>query len=57
MNMALIIFPKLTKEEADVCIKDIQEWFTKNPRRKVCKTDLFTVRRNSIVQDILRHTK
>ena len=54
--MKTVIFPKLTKKEAEKNIKDLEEWFRNNPRRKVCHTDLFKVRRSHIREDVLSHT-
>ncbi len=51
-----IIFKKLTLIEALDSIIQIQQFFRENPRRKICRTDLFKVRRNHIIEDILKHT-
>jgi len=55
--MLLVIFPKLTTEEAEENIRKIEQWFSEHPKRKVCRTDLFKVRRGYVREDILEHTR
>lgn len=52
-----IVTPKLTIREAIEAMKGIEEWFKKNPTRKMCQTDNFKVRRGFTATDILRHTE
>lgn len=51
-----IIFRKFSHEEARENIDAIEKWFTANPRRRICLTDLFKVRRGHVREDILKHT-
>lgn len=53
----LIVFKKLTLQEAINMMRGVEEWFRSHPKKKVCKTDLFQVRKGYIVQDILKHTQ
>jgi hypothetical protein len=55
--MATIITRKLTKGEAEKNILLITEWFKQHPRRKVCRTDLWKVRKQHVREDILKHTE
>ena len=55
--MTFIVFKKLTPIQALENARDIEQWFIKNPTRRVCRTDLFTVRRHHVVEDILKHTE
>lgn len=52
----LIVSQKLTIEESLDAIPKIEEWFAKNPTRKICQTDNFKVRRGFTGTDILKHT-
>jgi hypothetical protein len=53
----LIVYSKLTPEDALKLIRDMIEWFEANPKRRVCNTDLFKVRRGFIAKDVLEHTE
>lgn len=53
--MLFRIFKKLTKEEAEDNIKNLDIWFKNNPRRRVCRTDLFKVRKGHIREDVTKH--
>ena len=53
----IIITRKLTMKEALESIPQIESWFKKNPKRKVCRTDTFKVRRGFAGTDILKHTE
>lgn len=52
-----VIFKKLSIEEAVDSIKKIEQWFKDNPTRKVCRTDLFKIRRGFVGTDVLERTK
>lgn len=52
----LVVFKKLSIKEALEYIPKIEQWFKDNPTRKICKTDLFQVRRGFVGTDILNHT-
>ena len=54
--MAIIITRKLTIPEARKAILQLAEWFRQNPRRRICRTDDFKVRKGHIAQDVLKHT-
>ena len=54
--MRFIVYKKLSKEEAEKLMSKARNWFESNPRRRVCRTDLFKIRRNYIREDILEHT-
>lgn len=54
--MSIIISKKLEIEEAIDSMPKIEEWFKKNPKRKICQTDNFKVRRGFVATDILKHT-
>jgi hypothetical protein len=51
----LIIYKKLTPEEAEENIRLTTLWFQAHPERRVCRTDLFKVRRSHIREDIEAH--
>ena len=53
----IIIRQKLTREEAEKNIALIAQWFKDNPRRKVCRTDLWKVRRGFVREDINNHSE
>ena len=55
--MTLIVYKRLKHSEALRNMENIEKWFRNNPKKRVCKTDLFNVRRGYIVKDILKHTK
>lgn len=52
-----IIFKKLSPQVALDTMKQIEQWFRDNPKKKNCKTDLFTIRRGYLVEDILKHSE
>jgi hypothetical protein len=52
----ILVFKKLTAEEAIVAMGDIEKWFRNNPRRRVCNSDLFKIRRGYLVEDVLKHS-
>ena len=54
--MAFIIFEKLKIKQAIEIMINLEKWFNGNKTRKVCKTSLFKVRRNHILEDVLKHT-
>lgn len=54
--MAFIISKKLTLVETLDSMPKIEEWFKKNPSRKICQTDTFKVRRGFVATDLLKHT-
>lgn len=51
-----IVSRKLSIKEATESIPQIEQWFKKNPSRKICRTDTFVVRRGFVGTDILAHT-
>lgn len=51
-----IISKKLTIKEAIDAIPQIEQWFKNNPKRKVCLTDIWKVRRGFVGTDVLAHT-
>ncbi|MEK6879799.1 MAG: hypothetical protein AABY22_09345 [Nanoarchaeota archaeon] len=53
--MSFILFNKFNKKDAKKLLTDMEEWFKNNPKRRVCYTDLFKIRRNHIKEDILKH--
>ena len=53
----IVIVEKLTREEAEKNIALIEQWFKDNPRRKVCRTDLWKVRRGFVREDINKHAE
>ena len=55
--MAIIIFKKLSIDEAITAMKDFERWFRENPKRKICQSDFFKVKRGYLVETILKHTK
>jgi len=55
--MTLIVFKKFKLEEAIENMKLIEKWFRDNPKRKICKTNLFKIKKGYIVEEILKHTK
>jgi len=55
--MKFIVMKKFTYKKALKFMKDIEQWFNKHPKRKVCNTDVFKIRRKYIVKDILKHTE
>lgn len=52
-----VVYNKLTKKEAQFAYDGITKWFKKNPDRTDCKTETFTVRRDHIKEDILKHSE
>ena len=51
-----VIYDRLSQLEANVSYQGITKWFKNNPRRKVCKTDYFNVRRGHVKEDLLKHS-
>ena len=51
-----VVYNKLTKKEAQFAYDGITKWFKKNPDRTDCKTETFTVRRDHVKEDILKHS-
>ncbi len=52
-----IVYKKFTLKQAERCIAQLEKWFENNPKRKVCRTDLFEVRRDHVREEILKHTQ
>ena len=52
----IIVSQKLTMSESLDAIPRAEEWFKKNPKRKICRIDNFKVRRGFTGTDILKHT-
>ena len=59
--MSIIIYKKIPtkqiRKEAKKAIQDIENWFKKNPRRRVCNTEtwyrkMIKVRKKHVVEDI-----
>ena len=55
--MALIIFRKLDRTTANKLINMANKFFKENPKRKICRTDLFDIRRGHVTEDINRHSE
>ena len=55
--MKTVITQKLTPEEAELNIKGIEQWFKDNPNRRMCRTDLWKVRRGHVREDVMKHAK
>jgi hypothetical protein len=53
--MTLLIYKKFTAEQAKDIVQKLNGWFRDNPKRKVCHTNLFKVRRGHVVEDVLFH--
>ena len=53
---SFLIFKKLTQQEAEETISQLEKWFKENPKRKICRTDLFKVRKNHVREDVMEHT-
>lgn len=51
-----VVFKKLSVMDALETMKMAEEFFRKNPKRKVARTDLFEIRRGHIVEDVLKRT-
>lgn len=51
----IILMRKLTQEEAQENISQIEAWFKVNPKRRVCRSDLFKVRRGHVSEDVMKH--
>ena len=54
--MTFIISRKLTIIEARKAILALAEWFRQNPKRRICRTEDFVVRKGHIAEDVLKHT-
>lgn len=54
--MRILIFKKLSLQNAVENMELIEKFFLYNPKKQVCITDLFKVRRGRIVEDVLKHT-
>ncbi|KKN58919.1 hypothetical protein LCGC14_0547210 [marine sediment metagenome] len=53
----IIIFNKLSQEDAQLLYTQINEWFKDNPKRRKCHTDLFNIRRGHVKEDILERSE
>lgn len=45
------------KADCEAAAKQVEEWFLVNPRRKVCHTEYWKVRRGHVLEDILAKEK
>lgn len=52
----IIIHRKFTPKEAIEVMLQAEKWFADNPKRKVCRTDLFAIRRGYVVRDVFERT-
>lgn len=55
-GFTLVITPKLQPAEALLTAGDIEKWFKANPKRRVCRTDRFVVKRGEVALEIIKHT-
>lgn len=56
--MKLVFMKKLTKQVAEQNIEGIEAWFKANPRKQVCRTDIFgKIRRGQVREEILKHAE
>ena len=56
--MAIIIFKKLSQKNAQKAIIGINKFFEDNPKRRICRTNLFfKVRRGHVAEDVLKHAE
>jgi hypothetical protein len=53
--MTFIVFKKLAQDNAQNTYDMFKEFFKNNPRRKKCNTNLFSVRRGHVKEDLLEH--
>ncbi len=53
----IIVRRRLTQQDGEDLISRIEEWFKENPRRRVCRTEYFNVRRKHVIEDIMEHTQ
>lgn len=51
----LVVFEKLPYRDAKEFCVQVEEWFVGNPKRKVCRTDLFKVRKGHVQEDVMKH--
>lgn len=49
----LVVYSRLEQKYAQKNYDEIKKWFKENPDRKECVTDIGTVRRDHIKEDIL----
>lgn len=54
---SFVVYKKLDQKVAQETYDGIKKWFEDNPKRKVCRTDIFKVRRGHIAEDILKHSE
>ena len=55
--VGFLVAKRLSAEEAKRVIEGIEEWFKDNPRRRICRTPVFKVRRGHVVEDVLIHSE
>ena len=53
----MLLFKKLTRQQADCAIKEIEIWFKKNPNRRVCRTQVSSIRRGYVREDVMKYTE
>lgn len=53
----IIVFKKLSLKEATDLMVKVEDFFQKNKSRRICRTDLFEIRRGYTATDILKHTE
>ena len=51
-----IVSKKLTIQEAVYAIIGLEKWFKENPKRRVCRTETFVVKRGMVGTEVLKHT-
>lgn len=52
-----VFFKKLTQKNAQSTYNRAKKFFKNNPKRRVCRTDLFNIRRGHVKDDILKHAE
>lgn len=55
--MSMFVFRrKLTKAQCEDVARQVEEWFLKNPRRRICRADLWkkSIRKGHVLEDILK---
>lgn len=52
-----VITQKLTLQEAVEAMVGIEQWFLTHPKHNLCRTDMFTITRGHLVEEVLAHTE
>jgi hypothetical protein len=57
LTISFAVYEKLSADEARTIISAVSKWFVSNPRRRVCRTSWFNIKRCHVEEEVMKQTK